>query len=100
MSKGDVDKLQELDYNFHKIIYASCGSRVFSSLLRGMHRRSKRYRKANYQFVPERSQASIAEHKAILEALKAQDAEEAERLMNEHVENSYKTRVKIREERK
>ena len=40
------------------------------------------------------------EHKAILEALKAQDAEEAERLMNEHVENSYKTRVKIREERK
>jgi DNA-binding GntR family transcriptional regulator len=99
-TKGDTQKLQELDYNFHKIIYASCGSRVLSSLLRGLHKRIMRYRRANLQYMPDRTEDSIAEHRAILEALKIHDAEKAEDLMTEHVENSYRTRLRIREERK
>lgn len=73
-----------LDGTFHEILYEASDSRILHHLLSDFHRYVKIARKTSVA-QKDRAEKSIAEHRAILEAIKAKDAGLAERLANEHI---------------
>ena len=87
MAKGDAEKLKELDSTFHSIIYAATGNRMLTKILSELHRNIKLYRKLSLT-VPGRLERSIGEHREILGAILASDAERADALTRVHVERA------------
>ncbi len=87
-SKGNVNKVRDLDTEFHDVIYSVCGSVVFATLLSGIHRKLLRYRKASLE-KGSRINHSIKEHKQVLDAIIAGNGEEAERQILNHINKVY-----------
>ena len=87
--KGHMEQMAELDNRFHHIIYEACGSKMLENLLQDFHQYVIRIRRKTLS-TKERGMASNEEHKAIMEAIKAKDPEEAERRANLHITNAYK----------
>ena len=87
VSKGDTEKLKELDSAFHSIIYAASGNRMLGKILSELHRNIKSYRKLSLT-VPGRLERSIGEHREILGAILAGDAERADVLTRIHIERA------------
>lgn len=87
LGKGDVEKLKELDTNFHIIIYKASGSRTLSKILSELHRNIRSYRKLSLT-VPGRLEKSIEEHKEILAAIQSGDAKKADEITSRHIENA------------
>lgn len=90
LSRSDADHLKTMDGRFHEIIYNRCGSAILRDTLSPLHKKVQKFRR---QSLAERSRAekSVAEHRAIYNAIATRDADTAERLMNEHVENALKS---------
>ena len=84
ISKNDTEHLKELDTEFHSIIYRASGNRVLNKTLSELHRNITSYRKMSLA-VPGRLERSVGEHREILEAIEARDAERADRLTSEHI---------------
>lgn len=87
LGKGDVEKLKELDTNFHIIIYKASGNRTLSKILSELHRNIRSYRKLSLT-VPGRLEKSIEEHKDILAAIQSGDAKRADEITSHHIENA------------
>ena len=87
LSREDVDHLRALDGRFHEVIYAACGSLVLQDTLSRLHKKIQQYRRTSIQ-TPERAAHSVQEHKAILEAIIAGDADLAVERMNQHIGNA------------
>lgn len=87
LAKGDVDKIKELDTEFHLIIYRASGNRTLSKILTELHRNISSYRRIALT-VPGRLNKSIKEHKGILSAILSSDAEMAEKLTSLHIEKA------------
>ena len=85
--KGDPDGLRDTDSRFHELIYKCSGSRVLEELLGSLHHRIQRFRRKAMES-EQRAERSAAEHRAILEALRSRDAEQAEKLVAEHIANA------------
>ena len=85
--KDMSDHIKDLDSRFHELLYTNCGSNAYRDVLLPLHKKMTKYRKAS---VTRKSRAaeSVKEHRDILEALKARDAEAAERLMELHARNA------------
>ncbi len=86
-SRGQADSIKNLDSRFHEQIYSYCGSKILSSLLTDLHRKVQRFRRASVEN-PDRARAAVAEHRKILEALRAHDKVLAEQLAVEHIRNA------------
>ncbi len=91
--RNHLDQLAELDTQFHRILYSACNSKMLEHLLVDYHQYVMRIRKLTLS-VHERGVASNNEHRAIMEAIKAKDADEAERLASEHIQNAFANMVK------
>lgn len=89
LSKGDTDKLKELDTEFHKIIYKATGNRTLCKILSEIHRNIRSYRKLSL-CVPGRLECSIKEHREIYNAIERGDSDEADRLTSLHLEQAMK----------
>ena len=87
MGKGDIEKVKNLDSEFHDIIYRSCESRMLGKILSELHRYIASYRKLSLA-VDGRIEKSLAEHREIYEAIIAGNAEGADALMSAHVERA------------
>ncbi|MBR0368433.1 MAG: GntR family transcriptional regulator [Clostridia bacterium] len=87
LTRGDVDHLRALDGQFHEIIYAGCGSRVLQDTLAPLHKKIQQYRHNALQ-APLRARNSVQEHRAILEAITARNADLAVEKMRQHIENA------------
>ena len=87
ISRGDTEKVKELDTAFHQMIYKSSGNRQLESILTELHRKIKTYRKLSLS-VSGRIEKSIAEHREILLAIENGDAELADRLTACHIERA------------
>ena len=87
LTRGDVDHLRALDGRFHEVIYAGCGSRVLQDTLAPLHKKIQQYRHNALQ-APLRAKNSVQEHRAILEAITARDADLAVEKMRQHIENA------------
>lgn len=83
--KGDVDRLREIDDEFHEAIYEFSGRAVLQDTLRPLHRKTQRYRRTS---IATRRATSIEEHKAICAAICSGDAQLAQELVCNHIENA------------
>ena len=88
LGKNDPDRIKSMDSRFHETIYKMSGSTIFYDVLMPLHKKILKYRKASVTDTS-RAVASVAEHRAIYEALLARDGELASRLVSEHLENAY-----------
>ena len=86
--KGNMEKVKDLDTDFHDVMYASSGSPTFESILSSVHHKLKKYRKESLN-ISDRSSRVMTEHMAIYEAIRDRDEELAEKLAVEHVKNAY-----------
>ena len=89
LEKKDSDKIKAMDSQFHELIYLYSGSNVLYDTLAPLHNKVQRYRKAAVENTG-RAEKSVAEHRAIFEAISAHDAVRAEKKMIEHVLNAKK----------
>lgn len=83
--KGDIDRLREMDDEFHDTIYELSGRTVLQDTLRPLHRKTQRYRRNS---IATRRSRSIEEHKAICAAITGGDADLAQKLVCAHIENA------------
>lgn len=86
-SKGNAEQVVELDNKFHETLYKASGSRELKHILLDFHHYVQRVRMITLA-VQERAVNSNEEHRRIVEALKAHDAAEAEKLANAHMMNT------------
>ena len=87
LSREDVDQLKALDGRFHEIIYSGCGSMILQDTLSPLHKKIQQYRR-NALRTPERAAHSVHEHRQILEAIQAKDADLAAERMHQHILNA------------
>ena len=92
-SKGHMEQMAELDNRFHHILYEACDSKMLQNLLKDFHQYVIRIRKQTLSTM-ERGMASNEEHRRIMEAIKAGNADEAEQLATLHMTNAYDNIVK------
>ena len=92
-SKGHMEQLAEMDNRFHDILYEACDSKILEHQLKDFHEYVLRVRRKTLADV-NRGVASNKEHEQIMEAIKAKDADSAERLANRHMINAYENMVK------
>ena len=85
--KNDTEQIWKLDGDFHKIIYDASRSRPLRFTLSNFHNYIKKARDISVQ-TEGRAEKTVAEHRAILDAIKAHNGELAERLTAEHIANA------------
>ena len=87
--KKDMERLREMDDQFHDTIYELSGSTVLCDTLRPLHKKTQRYRKLS-QEDNERLMASMDQHKQIYLAMTAGNAQLTQELIEEHIETAKK----------
>ena len=88
LDKNDPDRIKTMDSRFHETIYKMSGSTVLYDVLEPLHKKILKYRRASVSNTS-RAAASVAEHRAIYEALAARDSELTLKLITEHLNNAY-----------
>ena len=86
--KGDAEKVRDLDTEFHDIIYKGCGSTTFETILSPIHHKMMKFRRLSLES-HDRIYDSVAEHKALYEAIKDRDGDKAETIILLHIDHSY-----------
>jgi len=86
-SRHDGKKVLEINSDFHSIIYNAAGSRFMAQVLRSYKEYIEQTRKALY-YEQEYLEEIFAEHREILENIKARDTEGAKEAMAKHLEGS------------
>ncbi len=85
--KQDAEHIKIMDNDFHYCLYSACASSVLSNTLLPLHKKAQKYRKASVSH-GSRANESVEEHRAILEAILAKDADEAEKRTVKHILNA------------
>ena len=88
--KKNIEKVRNLDTQFHDIIYSASGSPIFQAVLSPIHHKLMKYRKDSLTNEG-RSRYSIEEHVKIYEARQAGNQEKIEELVLKHVDQAYKS---------
>lgn len=93
LQKQDADHIKLMDNQFHETIYKMASSIVLYDVLLPLHKKIQKYRKVS---VSKKSRAaeSIAEHRAIFEAIASKEGALASKLLTEHLKNAYEHIVK------
>lgn len=94
LAENDKEHLRVVDSRFHDTIYRNCGSMMFRDTLAPLHRKLKKFRKLSIDRLG-RAERSVAEHEAICEAIAERDADRAEALMNEHIQNAMSALIEM-----
>jgi DNA-binding GntR family transcriptional regulator len=87
IQRQDTEHTEELDTEFHRMIYEACGSRTLARILSELHCNTKAYRSQSL-CVPGRLTKTMEEHREILNAIVTGDAEKAEKLTSAHIERA------------
>lgn len=90
LNKSDPDHIRAQDSRFHELIYQHCGSSILCDTLSPLHNKVQKYRRISIE-QGHRAELSVQEHRNIYNAIAAQDADLAERLMNEHIQHAMTT---------
>jgi len=86
-AKGDIARLMGLDSNFHQVIYRAAKSMPLQHMLHTFHHYIQHARSQSIA-APGRAERALAEHKAILAAIRERDGDKAESLMADHIRNA------------
>ena len=87
LTQQNVEQLKNMDTQFHTVIYEACGSDTLRDILTSLHRKTQHFRRCSLSHL-ERAAVAAEEHRAILEALAAQDPQRAEEAAVLHVRNA------------
>lgn len=87
--KGNFTQVYELDSQFHELMYEASGSKMLNHILTDFHMYVTRIRRTSLA-LDNRSKNSTEEHRAILDAIKARDAQKAEECAHNHVKSTIK----------
>ncbi len=87
INRQETEDLVVLDNRFHEILYESSHSKPLQHILSPFHHYVQNARRTSLS-TPGRAEKALAEHKKILQALKAKDADLAEATTNQHVKNA------------
>lgn len=97
VGRHDADHIKYMDNRFHELVYDASGSTVLRDVLLPLHKKTQKYRKASVQN-ESRAERSLAEHRAVFEAIAAGDAAAAEVAMTTHVQNAMAHMLKKQKE--
>ncbi|MBR2986782.1 MAG: GntR family transcriptional regulator [Clostridia bacterium] len=86
-AKKDPEHIRFMDSRFHDLLYAAADSIVLYDTLVPLHRKTQKFRKASVEN-KSRAEASLAEHRAIFDAIVTRNAVAAEEAMKQHVINA------------
>lgn len=86
-ARQDEKKVLEINTGFHEIIYNATGSRFMAQVLRSYKEYIDQTRKALY-YEPDYLDEILAEHRAILVAIKNRNVEEGKAAMSKHLDGS------------
>ncbi len=86
--KNDAVKVRDLDTEFHDTIYKECGSMVMETILSPIHHKLMKFRRASLE-IEHRIMDSVAEHRAIYEAIRDKDEDALDTLVLTHIEHAY-----------
>ncbi len=86
IDEGDPVRLAEADVAFHQIIYNASDNAKLIQVLNNMREQIYRYR-VEYLKEEEPRQQLLSEHQQLVEALRARNVEEAQRISYHHLEN-------------
>lgn len=84
LESGDTDAYYRANESFHNLLYQASGNGFLTGEANRLHKRLQPFRRLQLR-VRGRMVQSMDEHKAILSALEAGDAETAGRLLRDHV---------------
>ncbi len=87
LKKGDVLQVWQLDSRFHELIHNDCRSNPLRHMLTSFHHYIARARRLAVEN-PQRAERSVAEHRAILDAIAERDPDQAENAMTQHIKNA------------
>ena len=82
--KNDAANLARLDTEFHDVIFSASNSRILRHILTSLHHNTRRVRRTSLT-VPERPTQSLAEHRAMFEAIEHHRPEDAKMRMEAHI---------------
>ena len=84
MADQDLDRYKRVDTQFHQRIRAIAGNRKLNELMEGLENQIRIVMSTSVQ-LPGRANKSLAEHRAILEAIAHGDASAARRYARQHI---------------
>ena len=87
ISRKDIEQLKSLDHKFHEIMYKGTKSKILQHVLGDFHDYIQQARKTSIA-MPGRCERLLEEHRAIYHAIERKDADEAEVLLNKHIQNA------------
>jgi DNA-binding GntR family transcriptional regulator len=84
---GDLHEFLHLNSRFHDLIFEASGNRWLRSFEASLSAHTRRAYDSATE-LPSRAPEALVEHRALLEALRLRDADEAERLAKHHVDRA------------
>ena len=90
--KGDADFLADVNRKFHKALFQAAHNRYLLKSAAALDDALALLRGTTYSF-PERAEEASEEHHQLMEAIRARDAEKAERLARRHIARAEKARL-------
>ena len=91
--KKNIEKVRNLDTQFHDIIYSASGSPIFQAVLSPIHHKLMKYRQASLCHEG-RILHSVEEHRDIFRAMEIHDIAKVEGLMLTHIEHAFDSIMK------
>ncbi|TXT51481.1 MAG: GntR family transcriptional regulator [Spirochaetes bacterium] len=84
LEKGELKEYSQGNWRFHQVIYTKCPNRPAVDIVMSIKNQLNRYNVKTI-FIQGRGDNSLAEHQAILEAVRKGDPDQAELLMRTHI---------------
>lgn len=86
-ASGDLEKVADLDYKFHRILAEATGNRYLRDYLTHLHRVATRFNFAAWKRDQD-TNASLEEHRQLAALFHQRAAEQVKKTMFEHIENA------------
>lgn len=96
---GNIEKIVETDIEFHDLMYHAARNQRLVGIISNLRDQLTRFRTLSMSY-PGRLEATLDEHKAIVEAIANGDRKAASKAAEQHMENSEKTLLKAMDEMK
>ena len=96
IKEGNMEKIVETDIEFHDLMYHAARNQRLVGIISNLRDQLTRFRTLSMSY-PGRLEATLDEHKAIVEAIANGDRKLASKAAEKHMENSEKTLLKAME---
>ena len=91
---GDPRKLADINRQYHETIYLAAHNRYLTQTIEQLRNALALLQGTTYS-VPGRAETAAREHRAIVEAIRNRDPDEAEAAARRHVANNHKARLRL-----